>query len=217
MSAKPGTRQRGSARRRVPAHRAKWSRVARDGRLVPAPDSPFPAQGPGPLGSEFRPTDPGQLLVSNAHGAANAGTVSAFRVDDDGTLTSIGASTFPAGTVLVEITHDGRFLCGDLLPVSGDHHGGRRRSDQQVPLAGIRAEGDPRELRLAATGQHGSLVCERGVAATFANATGVDADTVRATAAAALPTGRFTEPTRSRRWSRCSRPIAPPTSLASTT
>ncbi len=35
---------------------------------------------------------------------------------------------------------------------------------------------------------------EDGVAATFANATGVDADTIRATATAAIATGRFTTP-----------------------
>jgi NAD(P)-dependent dehydrogenase (short-subunit alcohol dehydrogenase family) len=35
---------------------------------------------------------------------------------------------------------------------------------------------------------------EHGVAATFANATGVDADTIRASAAAAIATGRFTTP-----------------------
>jgi len=35
---------------------------------------------------------------------------------------------------------------------------------------------------------------EHGVAATFADATGVDADTIRTTAAAAIPTGRFTTP-----------------------
>src|SRR6516164_7076640 len=35
---------------------------------------------------------------------------------------------------------------------------------------------------------------EHGVAATFANATGVDADTIRATATAAIATGRFTTP-----------------------
>ena len=32
-------------------------RVGRDGRLIAAPGSPFAAQGPGPFGSEFRPTD----------------------------------------------------------------------------------------------------------------------------------------------------------------
>jgi NAD(P)-dependent dehydrogenase (short-subunit alcohol dehydrogenase family) len=37
-------------------------------------------------------------------------------------------------------------------------------------------------------------LAEDGVAATFANATGVDADTIRAAATAAIPTGRFTTP-----------------------
>ena len=35
---------------------------------------------------------------------------------------------------------------------------------------------------------------ERGVAATFASATRLDADTIRTTAAAAIATGRFTTP-----------------------
>jgi NAD(P)-dependent dehydrogenase (short-subunit alcohol dehydrogenase family) len=35
---------------------------------------------------------------------------------------------------------------------------------------------------------------EHGVAATIADATGIDADTIRTTAAAAIPTGRFTTP-----------------------
>ncbi len=35
---------------------------------------------------------------------------------------------------------------------------------------------------------------EHGVAATFARATGVDADTIRQTAASAIATGRFTTP-----------------------
>jgi 6-phosphogluconolactonase (cycloisomerase 2 family) len=88
-------------------------RVAYDGRLIPAPGSPFPAQGAGPFGSEFRPTDPGQLFVSNAHGGGGAGTVSAFDVARDGTLSSIGASPFAddqTAPCWVEITHDGRFL-----------------------------------------------------------------------------------------------------------
>ena len=59
---------------------------------------------------------------------------------------------------------------------------------------------------------------EHGVAATVANATGVDADTVRATAAAAIADRPVhARRRRSRRWSRCSRPIARPTSPASTT
>ena len=88
--------------------------VGRDGRLTAATQSPFPAQGAGPFGSEFRPTNPHQLFVSNAHNAgAGSGTVSAFRVSANGTLTSIGVSPFPDGQTApcwVEITHDGRFL-----------------------------------------------------------------------------------------------------------
>jgi 6-phosphogluconolactonase len=87
--------------------------VGADGRLTPASGSPFAAQGPGPFGSEFRPTDPAQLFVSNAHGGANNGTVSAFDVAADGTLTSIGSSPFPdfqTAPCWVEITHDGQFL-----------------------------------------------------------------------------------------------------------
>lgn len=87
--------------------------VDRDGRLDPAADSPFAAQGPGPFGSEFRPTDPSQLFVSNAHGGTGAGTVSAFSVAGDGALSSLGGSPFADGQTApcwIEITHDGRFL-----------------------------------------------------------------------------------------------------------
>jgi 6-phosphogluconolactonase len=87
--------------------------VGHDGRLSAAPGSPFAAQGPGPFGSEFRPTDPTQLFVSNAHGGLNNGTVSAFADAADGTLTSIGTSPFPDNQTApcwVEISHDGQFL-----------------------------------------------------------------------------------------------------------
>jgi 6-phosphogluconolactonase len=87
--------------------------VDRGGLLHAAPGAPYAAQGPGPFGSEFRPTDPGQLFVSNAHGGAGNGTVSAFRAARDGTLTSIGSSPFAdqqTAPCWVEISHDGRFL-----------------------------------------------------------------------------------------------------------
>jgi 6-phosphogluconolactonase len=87
--------------------------VGHDGRLQAAPGAPYPAQGPGPFGSEFRPTDPGELYVSNAHGGAGNGTVSAFRDARDGTLTSIGSSPFAdqqTAPCWVEISHDGRYL-----------------------------------------------------------------------------------------------------------
>jgi 6-phosphogluconolactonase len=88
--------------------------VGHDGRLTAAPGSPFPAQGLGPFGSEFRPTNARQLFVSNAHNPApNSGTVSAFTVAADGGLTSIGSSPFPDNQTApcwIEISHDGRFL-----------------------------------------------------------------------------------------------------------
>ncbi len=87
--------------------------VGAGGRLTPAAGSPFPAQGPGPFGSEFSPTAPDQLFVSNAHGGAGNGTVSAFEVSASGVLTSIGSSPFPdhqTAPCWVEITHDGRYL-----------------------------------------------------------------------------------------------------------
>jgi 6-phosphogluconolactonase (cycloisomerase 2 family) len=87
--------------------------VGADGRLTAAAGSPFTAQGAGPFGSEFRPTDPSQLFVSNAHGGAGNGTVSAFGVAGDGTLSSIGSSPFAdqqTAPCWVEISHDGRFL-----------------------------------------------------------------------------------------------------------
>jgi 6-phosphogluconolactonase len=87
--------------------------VGWSGHLTAAPGSPFAAQGPGPIGSEFRPTNPAQLFVSNAHGGAGNGTVSAFAVSRKGTLTSIGAGPFADNQTApcwVEITHDGRYL-----------------------------------------------------------------------------------------------------------
>jgi 6-phosphogluconolactonase (cycloisomerase 2 family) len=87
--------------------------VGSTGRLTAAPGSPYAAQGPGPFGSEFRPTNPSQLFVSNAHGGANAGTVSAFAVAGNGTLSSIGSSPFPdlqTAPCWVEISHDGNYL-----------------------------------------------------------------------------------------------------------
>ena len=87
--------------------------VGTDGRLTVAPGSPYAAQAAGPFGSEFRPTDPSQLFVSNAHAGAGNGTVSAFNVSGDGTLSSIGSSPFADNQTApcwVEITHDGQYL-----------------------------------------------------------------------------------------------------------
>src|SRR4051794_36899603 len=87
--------------------------VRRDGHLVAAVGSPFAAQSLGPIGAEFRPTNPSELYVSNAHAGAGLGTVSAFRVNHSGVLSSIGDSPVPNGQTApcwVEISHDGKYL-----------------------------------------------------------------------------------------------------------
>jgi 6-phosphogluconolactonase (cycloisomerase 2 family) len=92
--------------------------VGHHGLLIPAPGSPFLHQPGvyGQFGSEFSPTKPNQLFVSNAHTAANGaapGTVSSYLDAADGTLTAIGASPFPNAGVAscwIEISHDGKFL-----------------------------------------------------------------------------------------------------------
>jgi 6-phosphogluconolactonase len=87
--------------------------IDRRGGLHAAPGSPFAAQGPGPFGSEFSPVTPEQVFVSNAHGGAGAGTVSAFDDGPQGVLDSIGASPFANGQTApcwVEISRDGRHL-----------------------------------------------------------------------------------------------------------
>ncbi len=83
------------------------------GLLEAAPGSPIAAQGPGPFGAEFRPTNPSQLFVSNAHGPALEGTVSAFLVARTGQLAPIAALPFEdlqTAPCWVEISHDGKFL-----------------------------------------------------------------------------------------------------------
>ncbi len=87
--------------------------VGANGLLAPAAGSPFPAQGPGPFGSEFSPVAPHELFVSNAHGGTGNGTVSAFDVSPSGVLSAIGSSPFPdhqTAPCWVEISHDGRYL-----------------------------------------------------------------------------------------------------------
>ena len=92
------------------------------GRLVPASGSPYdaqafsPAQGWGQLGSEFSPTNPNQLFVSDAHtsggGAAFPGLVSSFIDGSGGALTPLGAPVANDGGAAcwIEISHNGKFL-----------------------------------------------------------------------------------------------------------
>jgi hypothetical protein len=87
--------------------------VGLGGRLKAAPGSPFTAQGLGPFGSQFRPTNPDQLFVSNAHNGTGLGTVSAFSDSHAGVLTSIGSSPVPdqqTAPCWVTISPDGRYL-----------------------------------------------------------------------------------------------------------
>ena len=133
--------------------------VGADGRLSAAPESPIAAQGPGPFGSEFRPTDPDQLFVSNAHGGAGAGTVSAFDVAANGALSSIGSSPFPdheTAPCWIEISHDGRFLF-TTNTASGTISRYAIASDGSLELLGStpfkRAGSGPLDARLAPDGQ----------------------------------------------------------------
>src|ERR1700722_236468 len=87
--------------------------VGLGGRLTAAPGSPFTAQGTGPFGSQFRPTNPGQLFVSNAHNGTGLGTVSAFTDSRAGVLASIGSSPVAdqqTAPCWVTISPDGRYL-----------------------------------------------------------------------------------------------------------
>ena len=87
-------------------------KVQSNGRLLAAPGSPFPAQDLGPIGSEFRPTNPNQLFVSNAHAGAGNASVSAFTDASNGVLTAVGPAYHNGSTAScwIEITHDGRYL-----------------------------------------------------------------------------------------------------------
>jgi 6-phosphogluconolactonase len=82
------------------------------GRPHAAPGSPSPAKGLGPFGSQFRPTNPDQLFVDNAHNGTGLGTVSAFTDLPNGALSPIGASPFPdfqTAPCWQVISPDGRF------------------------------------------------------------------------------------------------------------
>ncbi len=88
-------------------------RVGFFGRLTAAPDSPIPAQRIGPFGSAFRPTNPRQLFVSNAHDGAGLGSVSVYHVARNASLIAINGSPFADNQTApcwVAITPDGKYL-----------------------------------------------------------------------------------------------------------
>jgi len=123
--------------------------VGADGRLTTAPGSPFAAQAVGPFGSEFRPTDPSELYVSNAHGGANLGSISAYHDNALGVLTPIGASPFAdkqTAPCWVEITHDGRFLFTVNTAVPSISRF-RIQNDGSLVLLGSTVFNDPTGLR----------------------------------------------------------------------
>ena len=103
----------------------------------------------GRLGVSFAPTNPSELYVSNAHGGANAGSVSAFDVARNGALKSIGDSPFPdkqTAPCWVEITHDGKFLftVNTAVPSISRY---RILSDGSLSLLGSTVFNDPTGLR----------------------------------------------------------------------
>lgn len=147
--------------------------VGRGGRLTPAPGSPFAAQGAGPFGSEFSPTNPAELYVSNAHGGAGNGTVSAFGVSDNGTLSSIGASPFAdhqTAPCWVEISHDGRYLF-TVNTASGSVSRYSISGDGSLTLIGsttLRKFGKPFDARLSPDGSTMFVVDASGLISAFA-------------------------------------------------
>jgi hypothetical protein len=114
-----GTRVAGT---RIASSQIDSFTVGDEGRLTPAPGSPYdaqafsPPQGYGQLGSEFNPLDPNELFVSDAHtaagGAAFPGLVSGFTDAANGTLTPTGAPVANDGgaSCWIEISHDGSTL-----------------------------------------------------------------------------------------------------------
>lgn len=85
----------------------------RSGRPHASPGSPYAAQGLGPFGSQFRPTDPDQLFVANAHNGGGLGTVSAYEYFRNGILSAIGDSPFAdfqTAPCWLVVSPDGRYV-----------------------------------------------------------------------------------------------------------
>ena len=87
--------------------------VGLGGYLNKAAGSPYTAQALGPFGAAFRPTNPYQLFVSNAHQGTGLGSVSVFNDGFGANLTPLTSSPFAngeTGTCWVTISADGRVL-----------------------------------------------------------------------------------------------------------
>jgi 6-phosphogluconolactonase (cycloisomerase 2 family) len=87
--------------------------VSDDGVLEPAPGSPFESQRIGPIGAAFGVSNPGVLFVTNAHDGPGLGSVSAYAVADDSSLSAIDGSPFEnqqTATCWAEISADGQYL-----------------------------------------------------------------------------------------------------------
>ena len=89
--------------------------VGSGGRLTAAPGSPFPAQGLGPFGSEFRPTnpEPAVRVQRPQHRRRQRHRLGVHATPPTGRCRPIGASPFADQQMApcwVEITHDGQFL-----------------------------------------------------------------------------------------------------------
>jgi 6-phosphogluconolactonase len=124
-------------------------RIGADGRLTPAPGSPFAAQRIGPFGSSFSPTHGNQLFVSNAHDGAGAGSVSVYDVAANGTLTAIGGSPFADNQTApcwVAISPDGNALFA-INTASGSVSRYRVAGDGTLGLVGSTAFTSPTGLR----------------------------------------------------------------------
>jgi hypothetical protein len=122
--------------------------VGLSGRLTAAPGSPFTAQGVGPFDSQFRPTNPSQLFVSNAHNGTGLGMVSAFTESSagcsprSGTHRSLSSRWRRAGSRSARTAATcSRSTAGigwasqqqaELAPMAG-----RRTAQPPLPLAGI--------------------------------------------------------------------------------
>ncbi len=88
-------------------------RVGEDGRLTPAPGSPFPAQANGPFGSAFSLTHDDQLFVSNAHAGPGNGSVSVLAVADDHSLSPVSLAPYPnlqTAPCWLDVAPDGQSL-----------------------------------------------------------------------------------------------------------